>query len=298
MTMETGPMLAPAGRLLRLRAWFGRVWRAFLGLFRIPEPDPIPIMPISPPAPPPPPPPPGRLRGRRRLQRPLVVPASGYIFTFQVHATLVWVSENLPPELLNSAIDELMPYVTRRLKAVAAQHSRQHPPHRAREFETALQQELTTTAPWTHTWGEATLTCRPHIWVELEEQVKQAVRPYWEELIKLDCAHDVQMRRAEYAEELSRHWTTVLTGLLDSPVAGGAADMTETQLAEVVAKIVAEQRAAAEKLEDLMTKKVDAGDSFERSEHFEALRVRLERRADRLFDRPAAATANGREPQA
>jgi hypothetical protein len=275
---------------VRFSAWIGRTWRAFLALFSLPETEPeTEPMPLAPP------PPPAQLRARRKLQTPMVVPASGYIFTFQVHATFIWTGEGLYQEQVTGAVEALMPYAIRRLKALAARHARQYPPHRARELEMELQQDIKDNGPWTFTWRGASLACRPYVWVELEEQVKQAVRPYWEQLIKLDCEHDVQMRRAEYAEKLSRQWTTILTGLMGSPVADGAAEMTEKDLAEVVRKIVAEQRAAAEKLEDLMTRKVDGGDTFERSEHFDALRERLERRADRLFERTG--TTNGWKPE-
>ncbi|XVU30447.1 hypothetical protein ACQPZJ_14735 [Actinoplanes sp. CA-054009] len=228
----------------------------------------------------------------------MVVPANGYIFTFEVHASFIWTAEGVHQEELSSAVDSLMPYAVRRLKALAAQHARQHPPHRARELEVRLQQELDESQVWRFSWRGLALTCRPHIWVELEERVKQAVQPYWEQLIKLDCEHDVQTRRAEYAEKLSKQWATILTDLMGSPVADGAAEMTEKDLAEVVRKIVMEQKAAAEKLEDLMTKKADGGDAFERSEHFEALRERLERRADRLFEATGASAGNGHDPKA
>jgi hypothetical protein len=294
VNVETGPVSPSVSRWLRFSAWLGRTWRAFLALFRPPEPEPAPIDPVSPA---PPPPPPGRLSGRRSLQRPMVVPASGYIFTFLVHATFIWGSEGIYQEELSGSIEALMPYATRRLKALAAQHARQYPPHRARELEIALQEDLRENGPWRLHWRGVTLTCQPYVWVELDEQVKQAVQPYWEQLIKLDCEHDVQMRRAEYAEELSKHWTTILTDLVGSPVADGAAEMTEKELAEVVRKIVAEQKAASEKLEDLMTKKVEDGDTFERANHFDALRERLERRADRFFERPGATTTNGHCPR-
>lgn len=116
--------------------------------------------------------------------------------------------------------------------------------------------------------------------VDMDEQVKEAVRPYWEQLIRLDCEHDVRVRRAEYTERLSRQWTDILTDLLGSPAAAGAAEMPEKELAEVVGRIVAEQRAAAEKLEDMMAEKANSTDMQERCEHFEQLRERLERRAD------------------
>ena len=293
MNTDPGPVSPSVSGWLRFSAWLGRMWRAFLALLSPPEQ----VMPVSPAAPPPPPPPPSQLSGRRRLQTPMTVPASGYIFAFRVHATFIWSAEGLYQQELTSSIDGLMPYAIRRLKALAAQHARHHPPHHARELEVELQQALKNDGPWRFPWREVRLTCRPYVWVELDEQVKQAVRPYWEELIKLDCEHDVQMRRAEYAEKLSRHWATVLTGLMDSPVADGAAEMTEKKLAEVVQKIIAEQKAAADKLEDLMTRKVDEGDAFERSDHFTALRERLERRADRLFEQTGATPPNGRTSQ-
>lgn len=226
----------------------------------------------------------------------MVVPASGYIFSFKVYATFVWMAEGIHQEELSTAIDGLMPYSIRRLKALAAQRARHHPPHRARELEVELQKELGENEVWRFSWRALPLTCRPYVWVELDEQVKQTVQPYWEQLIKLDCEHDVQMRRAEYAETLSRQWASILTDLMGSPVADGAAEMTELHLAEVVRKIVADQKAAADKLEDLMTKKADGGDTFERSEHFEALRERLERRADHLFEPRDAAVGNGHVP--
>jgi hypothetical protein len=290
--MTSEPVSPSVSKWLRFSAWLGRVWRAFVAYFNPPEP--ISVAPISPAPAPPPPPPPGQLRARRRLDTPMVVPAQGYTFNFHVHATLIWNSDGLYQEQLSSAVNSQMPYAIRRLKAMAASYARHHRPHRARELELDLQDALEKEGAWKYHWGGAALTCRPYIWVELEERVKEAVRPYWEEVIKLDCDHDLQMRRARHAERLSKQWTTILTNLMGSPVADGAAEMTEKDLAEVVAKLVAEQRAAADKLEDLMSKKVEEGDTFERSEHFDALKERLERRADRLFE---AAGANGHKSE-
>ncbi|WP_328478327.1 hypothetical protein [Actinoplanes sp. NBC_00393] len=231
------------------------------------------------------------------MQNPMVVPADGYIYTFQVYATFIWEAEGLYKDQLSSAMDGHMPFAVRHLKALAAQHARQHAPHRARELEVALQQSLKEKGAWKFSWNGVALSCRPHIWVELDDQVKQAVQPYWEQLIKLDCEHDVQVRRAEYAEKMSKQWTAILTDLMGSPVADGAAEMTEKELFEVVRKIVAEQKAAAEKLEDLMARKAEESDNFERTDHFDALRERLERRADRQFAGADTAAGNGSGPQ-
>ena len=211
MSVETGPVGPSVSWWLRFSAWLGRIWRAFIRALSPPEP--LPSAPVSPaPAPPP----------------------SGYVFTFRVHATFHWSAEGVYQEQLSSLMDALAPYPIRRLKALAARHARNHAPHRAREMEQELQQVLTDGGPWPFAWRGIMATCRPYVWVELDEQVKEAVRPYWEQLIRLDCEHDVRVRRAEYTERLSRQWTDILTDLLGSPAAAGAAEMTEKELAEVV----------------------------------------------------------------
>ncbi len=284
MSVETGPVGPSVSRWLRFSAWLGRIWRAFIRALSPPEP--LPPTPVSPPPLPP------QVRGQRTLQTPLVVPASGYVFTFRVHATFHWSAEGVYQEQLSSLMDALAPYPIRRLKALAARHARNHAPHHAREMEQELQQALIEGGPWPFTLRGIAATCRPYVWVELDEQVKEAVRPYWEQLIRLDCEHDVRVRRAEYTERLSRQWTDILADLLGSPAAAGAAEMTEKELAEVVGRIVAEQRAAGEKLEDMMAEKANSSDMQERSEHFEQLRERLERRADGVVQ-PASTTPAG-----
>jgi hypothetical protein len=275
-------------RWRRFSGWLGRVWRWIVAALRGPEPMPEPIMPSAPP----PPPPPGRLRERRRLQSPLVVPASGYIFNFHVHATFVWTSHDLPRELLSASSQHFMPYVIRELAAIAAGRARLYPAHRAHELEVDLQELLDRKGVWRYGREGVEVTCQPHVWVQLEDQVKQAVRPYWEELIKLDCEHDVQMKRAEYAERLSKQWLSVLTDLVGSPIANGAAQLTEKEFAEVVQSIMAERKASAEKLNTLLEDKVRDGDEFDRMEHFETLKERLEQQATFISAPPSGAAAH------
>ncbi|MEJ3746281.1 hypothetical protein WEI85_23695 [Actinomycetes bacterium KLBMP 9797] len=254
--------------------WLSRLWRWLLAALRGPEPAPVPV-----PVVPPPPPPPGWLRERRHLQPPLVVPASGYIFTFQVHASFVWTSYGITRDMLSSSVQHFMPYLVRELKATAARRAREHEPHQAHRLETELQDWLEDKGVWRYTRDGVEVTCRPHVWVELEDRVKQAVQPYWEELIKLDCEHTVRMKRVEYAKDLSDGWLAVLTDLVGSPVAEGAAQMTEKEFADVVQKIMAERKAAAEKLNTLLEEKIRHGDAFDRMEHFDMLKERLERQA-------------------
>ncbi len=289
MTDHTPARVGPSvGGWQRFFAWLGRVWRGLVDALRGPEPEPV--------APPPPPlPPPGMLQERRRLTAPLVVPANGYTFSFHIHASFVWTSHGLARESLTSLTQYFMPYAVRTLNALAARHARTFPAHRAHDLEVQLQEVLAGQGPWRFIRDDVEITCRPHIWVKLEDRVKQAVQPYWEQLIKLDCEHDVQMKRAEYAEKLSKQWTALLSDLMGSPLADGAAELTEKQLSEVVHKIVADRQAAAEKLDALLTERVKDGEAFDRMENFEILKERLERQE--AFDAvtpSSAANGNGR----
>jgi hypothetical protein len=258
----------------RFAAWLGRVWRWFIAAVRGPEPMHGPVLP-----PPPLPPPPGRHSERRRLQSPLVVPASGHVFNFNIHASFIWTSHGLPRQTLSSTVQHFMPYAVRELAAVSASRARHHAAHQAQELEHDLQELLAKKGIWKFVHEGVEVTCRPHVWVQLDDRVKQAVQPYWEELIKLDCEHKVSMRRVEYADELSKQWLAVLTDLVGSPVADGAAQMTEKEFAEVVRTIMAERKAAAEKLNDLLEERIRQGDAFDRVEHFDVLKERLEEQA-------------------
>ena len=273
--------------------WIGRglarLLRWLLNLFRAPEPALEPeLEPV-----PPPPPPPGRLRERRSLASPLVVPASGYIFDFTVHAAFVWTASGLYREELSNGVQRLMPYAVRELTALVAGEARHHPPHHAGQLEIKLQQVLAEKGAWRYRWGDVEVICRPSVWVALDERVKRAVEPFWEQLIKLDCEHDVQMKKVAYADKLSREWLAVLTDLLRSPLADGAAKMTEAEFATVVEKIVTERKSASAKLDSLLEEKVRTGDIFDQTEHFELLKERLEGFATSAFAGVTRLSPNG-----
>jgi hypothetical protein len=268
--MTTDGTPSPTRRLVRVLT---RVWHWLLARWRTPAPAPAP----------PPPPAPGRLRERRGLQAPLVVPAHGYVHHFKVHAAFVWHSDGLPREVLAAHVQHFMPHATRELKAIAASCAREHFPHHAQELEVKLQQVLEERGERRYRRGSDEVTLRPSAWVELDDRVKRAVEPYWEQLIKLDCEHTVQVKRAEYAEQLSHRWLEVLTDLVGSRLADSAAHMTASELAAVVEKIAAERRTAESKLESLLEQRIRDGDAFEQMEHFAALKEHLEHVASMTF---------------
>ena len=192
-------------------------------------------------------------------------------------------------EILSGSAQYFMPYAIRALTRLAAARARNFAAHRARELEVELQQALAEKCPWRYERGGVEVTCQPYVWVELDEGVKQAVRPYWEQLIKLDCEHDVDVKRAQYADRLSRQWLSILEKLVESPVAGGAARMTNESLAAVVQELIAEQQATEQRLEDLLGERLRNGDAFEQATSFDILAERLKAQGRATPTTPTAA---------
>ncbi|MFY1597091.1 hypothetical protein [Micromonospora sp. WMMD737] len=248
----------------RFGSWLLTLWHRLVAALRGPEPVPMP-------PPPPPPPPPGRLTERRDAQAPIIVPARGYVLTFRVHSTFVWSSEGIPREILNGSAQYFMPYAIRALTRLAAARARNVVAHRARELEVELQRAITESGPWRYERNGVRVACQPYVWVELDDGVKRAVKPYWEQLIKLDCEYDVDVKRAQYVDRLSRQWLTILEKLVDNPVSGGAAKMTNESLAAVVRDLLAEQSATAQRLEEILAERLSKGDAFEQAASFDLL---------------------------
>ncbi|MGN9811532.1 hypothetical protein ACTMSW_19520 [Micromonospora sp. BQ11] len=265
----------------RFGAWVLALWRRLIVALQGPEPVLAPI--------PPAPPPPGRLTERRDVSAPIIVPARGYVFTFHVRAAFVWSSEGIPREMLTGSAQYFMPYAVRALTRMAAARARNFAAHRARDLEVELQRALAEKGPWRYERGGAQVTCQPYVWVELDESVKRAVRPYWEQLIKLDCEYDVDMKRAQYADRLSRQWLSILEELTKNPAAGGAAKMTNESLAAVVQELIAQQQANNQRLHDLFAEKLRSDDEYEKATTFEIL-------LDRFTSQGQAASAEARRP--
>ncbi|MER5335294.1 hypothetical protein [Micromonospora sp. NPDC002717] len=203
------------------------------------------------PAPYPPPPRPGRHTEQRDPAGPITVPARGYVFCFHVRATFTWSSEGLRPEALSWYAQYFMPQAIEQLTRLAAERAREFSPHRAGDMEVALQRALAEQTPWRYERGDVVVTCQPGAWVRLDQRVKQALQPHWERHIALASRYDEHLRRAQYAERLSRRWVSILREHIDGASADGAATGNEEH-ADALQHMLDLQEAAAEWIEDLL----------------------------------------------
>ncbi|WP_130337296.1 hypothetical protein [Micromonospora kangleipakensis] len=191
---------------------------------------------------------------------PIRVSGQGRTFNFHLHARCVWSSWDLRRETLLSYAHYYMPDAVRKLTHLAAQHAANFPAHRAAELEVDLERALSETGPWRYQRGDTVVTCHPYVRVDVDERVRKVVLPYWEELVKLDCEFDVDLRRTEYANRLGRQRPADAETATDGTAAGEAAGTTGENLASDVRRTVAELKAAAQRLEDSLRETLRDGD--------------------------------------
>lgn len=218
----------------RVGSFLAALWRRFIKALQWPE--------TTLPAAPPPPSPPGRLTERRSIT-PIAVPARGFAFHFQVHGVFIWTSDGLDRPALRSLVETFLPYARGHVKGLAADLARGIEPHRGEDFEGRLRRRLADTRDWTYERRGQRVRCRAYVRVQPDERIRERIRPYWERLIELDYEHDIAARRARHAAGVSSQWAQILQKLLDGPQPGGAASMTDEQLAKVVREIVGDQQA-------------------------------------------------------
>lgn len=240
----------------------------------------------------------GRLTQRRDASGPIVVPARGYVFNFNVRATFTWSSNGLRPELLSSYAHYFMPHAIQRLARLAADRARTFAPHQAGELEVELQRVLAEQGPWHYDRGEVVVTCQPDAWVRLDERVKQALQPYWEDLVKLECQYEVHMRRAQYAEQLNRRWVTILEDFVDNPIDDDATQATNEYLANARQHMMAEQKAAAQWSKDLISERRRNLDFLKPFSSFDILPEGSQGQAHETSERLGDPTAAGSEGSA
>ena len=117
--------------------------------------------------------------------------------------------------MLSWYVQYFQPNAIQRLTRLAADAARDLHPHRAGDLEVALQRALAEDPLWHYQRGDIALTCRPDAAVRLDERIMPALQPHVDRLVKLEYQFDEQIRKARYAEELSRQWATILEGHAD-----------------------------------------------------------------------------------
>ncbi|MFC4019998.1 hypothetical protein ACFOW4_18915 [Micromonospora sp. GCM10011542] len=223
--------------IIRAGQWMKTHWERLVAALQDAEPAAAPTVPPARPS---------QLVERRTASGPLTVPARDYVFHFIVRATFTWSSDRLGADQLSWHAQTWTQQASQRVRRAAAKLSRTLPATQAGKLEVALQHELARQGRWTYGRADAMVTCEPEISVELDEQVRELLRPYGEQFIKVEREYDVHRRRAESAERICRQWITVMELFVDSPAAETFGQDVKDDLISAVQQVKRDAEAAAE----------------------------------------------------
>ncbi len=169
------------------------------------------------------------------------VVADGDAFEFQVFPTFVWRAAGCTREELEADAGLLMPRARRTARSFVGPLARRCPPHQARALEAEANEQLADKS-WRVEYEDRSFTFGMTVRVVPDEQVRERLRPYWEERIKMECDHELGLRRAQLVDELTRNWSAILDKLEQDPRTMHAARLSEQQFAEVFGEFVTERK--------------------------------------------------------
>lgn len=216
------------------RPWYSRLQNILEQIFPPPESD-IPVRPVMAP---PPSPPVFEVLNQRRDAKPFTVPAQGDAFDFQVHATFAWTAHRMTKPDFQQRVDARMSWATSIVIEEAARGAREFFPHQANGLERTLNNRFAGL-----TWpGENPLRFSARVRVQPDSRVRERLRPYWEERIKLECEHELNLLRAAHADELTRRWRAVFDGLEKELSTPHPAQLAGDRFAKVFGEYLEERR--------------------------------------------------------
>lgn len=229
-------------------SWWSRVRRALVRAFGPPEPSVVPLPPM-----PAPKPVLAVLSQRRDLPELILVPSRGDAFDFQVQAALTWTAHQMSQPEFALRVDKRVPWAAAIVREEAARAAREYLPHQAHHLEVALNHrfaELTPRDP------DDMPRFSARVWVRPDDRVRDRLRPYWEERIRLECEHELNKLRAAQADELTRRWRDVFDGLERELVSPHAAQLAGERFAKVFGEFVKERRRVVPDLVTLLEQAV------------------------------------------
>ncbi|GAB2932512.1 hypothetical protein GCM10027280_20230 [Micromonospora polyrhachis] len=208
---------------------------------------------VPPPPPPLPAPPLVAVTQQIEPDEPILVPAERDAFDFYIHPVYIWSGVGLPVQQLRQYAHQFEGWARRTVRDEAIGISRQHAPHQGRALEWALNERFDSQNwPRSYRIDGLVLKFRPRVRVVLDQRIREYLRPYWQERIRMECDHELGLLRTRLVAELTREWCEVLRRLGQEPTAAHASRLTDERFAKVFREFVEEQRQVVPDIVDLL----------------------------------------------
>ncbi len=192
----------------------------------------------------------------QRMTAALTVPARGDVFDFRVFPNFVWTAKGMSQRSVERWATQLSLQACRMIRAAIAPIARTFPPHHTQELEERLNTHLRNRS-WPVGSDGVRLRISPQVRVEHDPRLEDQLRPYWEQRIKLECDHELGIRRAELTEKLTRSWCDILAGLEGNPLSRHAARLTDGPFADVFVAFIDQQQSVVHEMVDLLRRAID-----------------------------------------
>ena len=219
----------------RFLAWLRRVLAAVRAAFHPPVRDEAPPATL------------GTVTSRQALPQPMVVPARGFVFSFQVHLRLTWEGDEMTEEVLDAWSQHFTPQARRQQHSRVAELARQFPPHQAAQLESCLNRQLGQRVSVFQRSG-VTLRARPAFHVRLDDEVKQQLRAAALDRVRLEGEHEVALRRVQLADQLTQRWAAVIGRLHADRYAAGAASLDNPALSGILRQLADSDQEVVDRL--------------------------------------------------
>ncbi|MEO3747540.1 hypothetical protein [Plantactinospora sp. B5E13] len=235
-TVGTDSSMSRTGHRPRA-SWWERLFGTPEPQFVTPPPSPPPVLEV--------------VTLRREIREPFTVPALGDAFDFQIHPVMTWSAKEMAFDELRHLVDRWTPWACGVVREVAAIPARGFAPHRAYDLERLLNAQFEG-----QSWPRGAEGSAPRFVAQVrvapDPRVRERLRPYWEERIRLECDHELDKLRSDQADRMTRRWREVLANLEHDPVTSHAARLTGERFAQVFGEFVSERKRAVPDLIELL----------------------------------------------
>lgn len=198
---------------------------------------------------------------REYITEPVMVPAEKDMFDFTTHTTLLWSADGIGRDRLELGIGEFSTRAVDFVERLIRQKSRGFPPEGAERFQSELNAELSDRELRFH-WGRHEIRCRPFVQVDLDEEVRNALRPTMLERLRQAQEFETKKLRIELVNTLSHQWSKLLDELKDKPHITHAAELTAEDFAAVLTKLDETREHDAEELREILRNAMDGAEEL------------------------------------
>jgi hypothetical protein len=188
---------------------------------------------------------------QEQLETPILAPCRGHVFEFRVFACFTWYTSDLSEAVLPAWVRRFSPLARLRLQRDAVEVARRFGPQECQLFSEELSRRLDGAA-WRFIREQVELTCEVWCRVALDDALRETLQPLWQQRVEMEERHELDLRRAALARDLTETWSAIIEKLQEDPFSEPASALSDGKFAETFARWREGRREATDSLIKLL----------------------------------------------